>query len=338
MSKTSFLGDVAAAADPMALIDRRELALVAVERTRMPMVVTDPRRADHPIILANQAFLDLTGYTADEVIGHNCRFLQGPETAPAAIEAIRRGMAASDHHLSVELLNYRKDGSTFWNELCISPVRDEHGALLYHFASQQDVTAKKRAVELEAVERLLLMEVDHRALNALALVNGIVRLSSADTAADYAASVVSRVGALARAHRLLAQSGWCGSDLRELIEAERPQALAERVTVEGPPVRLAPRLVQPLTLVIHELMENGVRHGALSQGQGSVHVSWFETPDHGLDLRWQESGVRVCARDLHEGVGLRLVKGLVENQLGGKTSIDWTADGIDGQVKFPLDS
>ena len=73
-----------------------------LQRTRMPMVVTDARRHDHPIVLANQAFLDLTGYTADEVVGRNCRFLQGPDTSEAALEAIRQGLEADEHFVSAE--------------------------------------------------------------------------------------------------------------------------------------------------------------------------------------------------------------------------------------------
>jgi len=75
---TSFEGDSPVAADGDVLADRRELALVAVERTRMPMVITDPRKPDNPIVLANQAFLDLTGYAASEVLGRNCRFCKDP--------------------------------------------------------------------------------------------------------------------------------------------------------------------------------------------------------------------------------------------------------------------
>ncbi len=134
--KPAFHGDAPAAADPAALIDRSELALVAVERTRMPMVVTNPRRDDSPLVLANQAFLDLTGYTASEVIGRNCRFMQGPETSQSSIDIIRRGVADGEHHVTTDLVNYRKDGSSFWNRLCISPVCDEVGELLYYFASQ----------------------------------------------------------------------------------------------------------------------------------------------------------------------------------------------------------
>jgi len=112
---TSFTGDSPVAADSDILDDRRELALVAVERTRMPMVITDPRKTDNPIVLANQAFLDLTGYKASEVLGRNCRFLQGPDTSQADIQTLRDGLARGDDHIDIELLNYRKDGSTFWN-------------------------------------------------------------------------------------------------------------------------------------------------------------------------------------------------------------------------------
>ena len=136
-SAASFDGDAPAAADRAVLNDRRELALVAVERTRMPMVVSDPRQPDNPIVLANHAFLELTGYAPDEVIGRNCRFLQGPETEASAVDAIRSGLAENPDYISVELLNYRKDGSAFWNELVISPVRDDTGQVIYHFASPE---------------------------------------------------------------------------------------------------------------------------------------------------------------------------------------------------------
>src|SRR5579875_1123264 len=139
----SFRGDPPAAADPGVLPDRRELALVAVERTRMPMVVTDPRQPDNPIVLANAAFLQLTGYEAEEVLGRNCRFLQGRDTDPADVDLIRRELAKGEDHISVELLNYRKDGSVFWNQLAISPVTDESGAVIYYFASQKDVTERR---------------------------------------------------------------------------------------------------------------------------------------------------------------------------------------------------
>ena len=125
--RTSFPGDPPATAQEGLTTARRELALVAVERTRMPMVVSDPNQPDNPIILANLAFLDLTGYSAEEVIGRNCRFLQGPDTDPADVDQLREALVRNDDHIQLELLNYRKDSSPFWNQLVISAVRNADG-------------------------------------------------------------------------------------------------------------------------------------------------------------------------------------------------------------------
>ncbi|WP_375410148.1 PAS domain-containing protein [uncultured Methylobacterium sp.] len=125
--------------------------IAALELTRQPMVVTDPRLPDNPIVLANRAFLALTGYSAGEVLGRNCRFLQGPDTDPAAV-ALVRSAVAGQRELKVQLLNYRKDGKSFWNELYLSPVFDEAGELVNFFASQVDVTPSREGVG--AAERL----------------------------------------------------------------------------------------------------------------------------------------------------------------------------------------
>jgi PAS domain S-box-containing protein len=117
--------------------------VAALERTREPMVVTDPRLPDNPIVFANPAFLALTGYDADEVLGRNCRFLQGPDTDPAAVALVRDAVAGR-REVKVQLLNYRKDGGTFWNELHLSPVFDEAGELVNFFGSQLDVTPSRR--------------------------------------------------------------------------------------------------------------------------------------------------------------------------------------------------
>ena len=111
----------------------------AVRATRMPMIVTDPSQYDNPIVFANNAFLKLTGYTRFEVLGRNCRFLQGPGTNPAAIDRIRDAVR-QEVDIRVDLLNYRKDGSTFHNALYVGPVRDAAGKVVYFFASQLDVS------------------------------------------------------------------------------------------------------------------------------------------------------------------------------------------------------
>ncbi|MFJ3524311.1 hybrid sensor histidine kinase/response regulator [Pseudomonas sp. NPDC090203] len=124
----------------------KNIFFAAVETTRMPMIVTDPNRDDNPIIFANRAFVEMTGYTLAEIVGHNCRFLQGPDTEQSVIDDIRRGIAERTD-VSTEILNYRKDGSSFWNALFISPIYNDAGELIYFFASQLDVSRRRDAEE-----------------------------------------------------------------------------------------------------------------------------------------------------------------------------------------------
>jgi len=88
----------------------------AVRATRMPMLITDPRKDDNPIVFANASFSKLTGFSNDEIVGRNCRFLQGPDTDRAAVDKIRQAIA-EPRPIEIELINYRKDGSRFWNRL-----------------------------------------------------------------------------------------------------------------------------------------------------------------------------------------------------------------------------
>ena len=140
--------------------DQNNIFFAAVEMTRMPMVVTDPRQPDNPIVFINGAFLDLTGYAKEEVLGRNCRFLQGSETDQATVSEIRTALA--EHKaVAVDILNFKKDGSRFWNGLFIGPVFDKDGALLYFFASQLDITQRRvmqmtttQAQKMEAIGQL----------------------------------------------------------------------------------------------------------------------------------------------------------------------------------------
>eukprot|EP00526_Cylindrotheca_closterium_P018471 CAMPEP_0113627856 /NCGR_PEP_ID=MMETSP0017_2-20120614/14430_1 /TAXON_ID=2856 /ORGANISM="Cylindrotheca closterium" /LENGTH=366 /DNA_ID=CAMNT_0000538133 /DNA_START=66 /DNA_END=1166 /DNA_ORIENTATION=+ /assembly_acc=CAM_ASM_000147 len=98
----------------------------ALQTAQQNFVVTDPSLPDNPIVYASQGFLNLTGYSLDQILGRNCRFLQGPETDPKAVERIRSAIEQGND-LSVCLLNYRVDGTTFWNQFFIAALRDASG-------------------------------------------------------------------------------------------------------------------------------------------------------------------------------------------------------------------
>jgi PAS domain S-box-containing protein len=217
----------------------------AIRATRMPMLITDPRRHDNPIIFANDAFLKLTGYTREEVTGRNCRFLQGPQTDRATVAQMREAIA-NGNDIKVDILNYRKDGSTFWNALYVSPVQNEAGDVVYYFASQLDITERVEATqrieeqkenferevqrrtreleialadreransELKAAVRaqtLLLNEVDHRVKNNLQMISSLIVMQSRNISDPDARksllAMLERVEALSAVHRRLYQS------------------------------------------------------------------------------------------------------------------------------------
>ncbi|TDH60051.1 PAS domain-containing protein [Dankookia rubra] len=126
------------------LNDRGNVFFAAVEMTRMPMIVTDPNQHDNPVVFANGAFLDLTGFGREDIYGLNCRFLQGVLTSQDTVRQVRE--AVREHRpFATEILNYRKDGTAFWNALFIGPIFDAGGKLLYFFASQLDVTRRRNS-------------------------------------------------------------------------------------------------------------------------------------------------------------------------------------------------
>jgi PAS domain S-box-containing protein len=134
----------------------------AVRATRMPMIITDPRQQDNPVVFTNDSFCRLTGYAREEILGRNCRFLQGPETDRAVTRRIRDAVAQGVS-IEIDIRNYRKSGETFWNRLLLAPVRDAAGEIAYFFASQVDVTLERERLEnLEGANAALTAEVADR--------------------------------------------------------------------------------------------------------------------------------------------------------------------------------
>ena len=139
-------------------IDRHTDPFVAaVHATRMPMIITNPRLPDNPVVFANDSFCRLTGYSREEIVGRNCRFLQGPETDPETVRAIHDAVQRVEA-LEVDIRNHRKDGEPFWNRLLMAPVFDADQQLAYFFASQVDVTIER--------EQLAGLQNDNAALMA----------------------------------------------------------------------------------------------------------------------------------------------------------------------------
>ncbi len=127
-----------AAAEQLFLLER------AISVTAEGICISSMLEPDEPLIYVNSGFEELTGYAREEVLGYNCRFLQGPDTDPAAVAAIRAALRGGQP-LTLELLNYRKDGRPFWNRLSLTPLHNEAGVLTHYIGVQTDVTERRQA-------------------------------------------------------------------------------------------------------------------------------------------------------------------------------------------------
>jgi PAS domain S-box-containing protein len=133
--------------DPEAQLQAlRERAVVA---TDIAFTITDPRQPDDPLVWVNPSFTRITGYPIEEIVGLNCRFLQGPATDPATVDEIRKALE-EQQPVTTTLLNYRRDGTAFWNQLSITPVFDGEGELVSFVGVQTDVTERVRVEDERA--------------------------------------------------------------------------------------------------------------------------------------------------------------------------------------------
>jgi PAS domain S-box-containing protein len=197
-----------------------------------------------------------------------------------------------------------------------------------------DITERKEAEERQA---LLAREVDHRARNALALVQSIVRLTRADNIKSYIAAVDGRIAALARAHTLLAQSRWQGADLGRLVDEELAAYRvgdAHKIAAGGPDVSLEPRTAQTLALALHELSTNAAKYGALSVLPGRVELNWELLPQS-LVLRWVENGGPPVTPPVSPGFGIKVISASVERQLEGEARFEWHPQGLHCSLTVP---
>ncbi|WP_372619981.1 HWE histidine kinase domain-containing protein [Falsiroseomonas sp.] len=232
------------------------------------------------------------------------------------------------------------DGATRWLVGRGRVVRDAATGMAVRLRGiGLDITERKAAEERQA---LLMLEVDHRARNVLAVVQSALRLTPRGDAEQYARAVEGRIAALARAHAMLADARWQGSELGALLTGELSAFLAtQRVELAGPPVMLPARTAQPLAMAAHELATNAVKHGALSSAEGSVTVTWaLEQADSDqpvLALRWAEAGGPPVTPPQRRGFGSRVLEGVLR-QAGGRVMLDWAPEGLVCRLQVPLGS
>jgi PAS domain S-box-containing protein len=345
----------------------------AVRRTRMPMLVTDATLPGNPIVFANQSFVDLSGYTMDALLGQDPHFMNGEGTDP---EAIRRYEAAimEGRDETLEILQYRKDGSPFRAMLFASPVDDGQGTVTNHFLSYLDITRRYDAeedlraltAELEArvaartqelesangklsalvTEReMLLVEVNHRAKNSLAIAASLLAIQGRRQPDPAVRSLFEeaqdRLNAMARVHDLLSKSEKAQRIDVSVYVADLCQALRP-ITENDDRIRLEAKMEDailvgadtavPLGIVLTELITNAVKYAFPAPRSGTILVQACRSQAGWVELVVRDNGIGIS--QLREGsLGYGLVRSLVQ-QIRGEIDVRSDA-GVTVTMSFP---
>ena len=312
----------------------------AMAQTRMAICLVDPKQDDLPIVFANRAFRRLTGYAEEEIIGRNCRFLQGPDTEQEPIERIREAIA-NEEVIVVELLNYRRDGSSFWNALHLGPIYNDAGELIYFFGSQWDVSDVRAARAEERYAKEMARELSHRMKNMFAVISGIVNVTGRVRGIqDETAEINARIQALGRAYETTLDDASSGSieigpAIRSVLAPYNEDD--DRLRLVGNGVRMPFAMVSIVGLILHELAANATKYGAWSQEGGVVHVQWQVIDGmKELSVLWEETGGPDIDRDaINPGTGTAIVDRLLRSA-GGTIEREWNESSFKAVIGVPL--
>jgi PAS domain S-box-containing protein len=227
----------------------------------------------------------------------------------------------------------RPDGEMRWCVGTAAATTDKRGRVVRVSGVTVDITERKRAEERQ---NLLTREVDHRAKNALALAQSIVRLTRADNVKTYVNAVEGRINALARVHTILSLSSWQGAEISRLVDEEvAAYSMGGQIRLSGSELQLQPATAQTLALALHELVTNSAKYGALSTLSGQLSIEW-DVENEVLTLTWEETGGPLVQTPTSRGFGTRSLLASVESQLGGQALFDWRAEGLICRLLIPL--
>jgi PAS domain S-box-containing protein len=314
----------------------------ALDEAPVGISITDPEREDNPMIYVNDAFVELTGYPREEVIGENCRFLQGRNTDPDKVAEIREAID-NQEPVSVELRNYRKGGTEFWNHLEIAPVKNDAGEVINYVGFQQDVTERKqRQEQLAVLDRVL----RHNLRNDMNVIRGHAETIQAKASEEIAVSADKIVDKGEELLQLAEKERHITTLLREepmvteIKLCDRLETIVSNVKSDYPDAtvtvdcadEVTVRATTQLDQAIEELLINAICHNDSPSPEVSVTVSLtaetvqISIADSGPRIPDMERNVLVNElkqTPLYHGSGLGLwLVNLVVTRSGGTISVE----------------
>src|SRR5215813_12709852 len=281
----------------------------------------------------------LFGYMSDEIVGKPITFLI-PSDRHTEVRTILERISRGERIENYETVRRRKDGSLIDVSLTISPVRNADGKIVGASKIARDIARQKHA---ERREKMLMAELDHWVRNALARVAMLAMSSCRDSSSidEFARSLDGRIHSMALAHTLLSQRAGHGAGLGVLVHNQlAPYAAEANITIRGTELMLTPVAIQAMGMVLHELVTNAAKYGALSVPTGQVSVCWDRRQNGSnaanLIFVWREFGGPPTAAEVKSGYGTRLIRELVPYELGGTVDLVLAPEGVTCRIELPL--
>ncbi len=257
------------------------------------------------------------------------------------LTALVRSIRPSNPAFDVTFRFVRPDGREIWLEQTARGEFDSRGRLKRIKGLTVDITERKHA---EKRQDLLVAELDHRVKNVLARV-AVVAMQTREGSTsmnDFVKALDGRIQSMAAAHSLLSQSRWHGVGLTDLVRDQlAPYATAANAEIRGPNIMLSAATTQAVAMVLHELVTNAAKYGALSNPGGKVSVSWDKPSDESggaiLTIAWREIGGPPVVAPARSGFGTSLIRDLIPHELGGSVDLAFGADGVHCKIVVPLE-
>ncbi len=304
-----------------------------------PFMVLD---RDLRFVAANTAYLDMTARTASDLMGNHV-FDVFPETAErqAAMEAaFALALAGTENTIARSVFAIERPGKgyadLYW-DVHHTPVRNPSGAVVAVLQHALDVST---VVEAERMRDVISQEYDHRVRNMMTRISAIARQTARHSydSETFLTEFDQRILAMARTHELLLHGGWDTLSLRTLVKsALEPHAGGDltQVAITGDDHTLSSRVGQALGMALHELASNAARYGTFSQDEGKLTIAWQSSPERGLEIDWQESGLSDLPPAGRQGFGTTIIDKVLPKETGGTVTRTLTASGLHCLMVIP---
>jgi PAS domain S-box-containing protein len=259
----------------------------------------------------------------------------------ARFKALVYGVRPDSPSYAVTFRFIRPDGKEVWLQEASRAEFDAQGRYLRLKGLTYDITERKKA---EEHQDWLIAELDHRVKNVLARVAVVAMFTREGSSSidEFAQALNRRIQSMADAHALLSQSRWRGVGLADLVNRQlAPYATNANTTTGGPDVTLTASATQAVAMVLHELVTNAVKYGALSTSGGQVSVSWDRPKSEDLRtlvvIEWRERGGPAIVAPIQSGYGTSLIRDLIPHELGGMVDLVFESKGVCCRIDIPVD-